>query len=80
MIPAIIAQAVVKLVAKQFKLDKILSYVEDPNDADQRIDELELDVFTLKKNVQELDKIAHEPREFIVCNNCKKQVKEKNKK
>jgi len=80
MIPAIIAQAVVKLVAKQFKLDKILSYVEDPNDADQRIDELELDVFTLKKNVQELDKIAHEPREFIVCNNCKKKVKEKNKK
>ena len=29
MIPAIVAQAVVKLVAKQFKLDKILSYVED---------------------------------------------------
>ena len=77
MIPAIIAQAVVKLVAKQFKLDKILSYVEDPNDADQRIDELELDVFTLKKNMQELDKIAHEPREFIVCNDCKKKVKEK---
>ena len=80
MIPAIIAQAVVKLVAKQFKLDKILSYVEDPNDADQRIDELELDVFTLKRNVQELDKIAHEPREFIVCNDCKKPVKEKMKK
>ena len=80
MVTGLIAKTVVKIVAKQFKLDKILSYVEDPNDADQRIDELELDVFTLKKNMQELDKIAHEPREFIVCNDCKKPVKEKKKK
>ena len=48
MIQAMVVKAVVKLVAKQFKLDKILDYVENPNDADKRIDEVELDTFTLK--------------------------------
>ena len=51
MIQAAILNAVVKLVAKQFKLDKILDYVENPNDADKRIDEMEIDVFTLKKEL-----------------------------
>ena len=77
MIPAIVAQAVVKLVAKQFKLDKILEYVESPNDADQRIDELELDMFTVKQGLKRLDEVAHEPRDFIICDECKKKVKEK---
>ena len=54
MIPAIVAQAVVKLVAKQFKLDKILSYVEEPNDADERIDKLEMDVFMLQSIINVL--------------------------
>jgi len=54
MIPAIVAQAVVKLVAKQFKLDKILSYVEEPNDADERIDKLEMDVFKLQSIINVL--------------------------
>ena len=50
-----LAKAVVNLVAKQFKLEKILAYVEDPNDADKRIDELELDVFALKRTIKSLD-------------------------
>jgi hypothetical protein len=54
MISAIVAQAVVKLVAKQFKLDKILSYVEEPNDADERIDKLEMDVFKLQSIINVL--------------------------
>ena len=54
MIPAIVAQAVVKLVAKQFKLDKILSYVEEPNDSDERIDKLEMDVFKLQSIINVL--------------------------
>ena len=77
MVSKLPAKAVMKMVAKQFKLSKVLSYVEDPNDADKRIDELELDVFSLKKDVQELYKTAHEPREFIVCDCCNKKVKEK---
>ena len=56
MIQAMVVKAVVKLIAKQFKLDKILDYVENPNDADKRIDELELDVFTLKQQAKKIGK------------------------
>ena len=80
MIQAAILNGVVKLLAKQFKLDKILDYVENPNEADKRIDEMEIDIFTLKKEVIRLDKMAHEPRDFIQCDCCKKKIKEKNKK
>ena len=55
-------------------------YIETIKEGQSLLDELELDVFALKKNHKELDKIAHEPREFIVCNDCKKPVKEKKKK
>ena len=77
MIQAMVVKAVVKLIAKQFKLDKILDYVENPNDADKRIDEVELDTFTLKQQVKKLNEMAHEPREFVSCNNCKEEIKEK---
>ena len=70
MIQAVILKSVVKLVAKQFKLDKILDYVENPNDADKRIDKLELDVFALQQ-------ISHEPRDFVVCDKCKQKIQEK---
>ena len=70
MIQAVILKSVVKLVAKQFKLDKILDYVENPNDADKRFDKLELDVFALQQ-------ISHEPRDFVVCDKCQKKIKEK---
>ena len=77
MIPAIVAQAVVKLVAKQFKLDKILSYVEEPNDADERIDKLEVDVFKLQSIINILQESSHSPRDFVICDDCKKKIKEK---
>ena len=77
MVQAMIVKAVVKLIANQFKLEKILNYVENPNDADKRIDELELDVFTLKQQVKELNEMAHKPREFVKCNDCKEQINEK---
>ena len=34
MIQKLIIEAIVKVVAKKFKLDKILSYVEDDNELD----------------------------------------------
>ena len=77
MIQAAIANAVIKLVAKQFKLDKVLEYVENPNDADKRIDELELNGFSLKQRVKVLEDVAHAPRNFIICDECKKKIKEK---
>ena len=76
MIQAAILNTVVKLVAKQFKLDKILDYVENPNDADKRIDELELDNFGLKQRIKRLDEMAHEPRDFVLCNDCNEKIKE----
>ena len=36
---------IVDLIAKQFKLYDIMKYVKEPNDADERIDELERKVF-----------------------------------
>ena len=41
MIQRLIINQVIKLLAKQFKLDKVLDYVEKPNDADKRIKKLE---------------------------------------
>ena len=45
MIKALILEKIVQAIAKKFKLTKILKYVEDPNDADERIDKLETIVF-----------------------------------
>ena len=60
MIPAMGIKAVlpkvVKLVAKQFKLDKmerIIKYMDEPNDADIRIDELEKKISKLEKLIKE---------------------------
>ena len=35
-----IIQAVVKLVKKQFKLDKVLKFVEHPNELDEEVKQL----------------------------------------
>ena len=47
---------VVKLITKQFKLDKmekIIKYMDEPNDADMRIDELEKRINKLEKQIKE---------------------------
>ena len=60
MIPALVLKAilpkVVKIVTKQFKLDKmerIIKYMDEPNDADIRIDELEKRIKKLEKLIKE---------------------------
>ena len=60
MIPALVLKAilpkVIKLVAKQFKLDKmerIIKYMDEPNDADIRIDKLEKKINKLEKQIKE---------------------------
>ena len=40
LIQKMIIQAVVKLVKKQFKLDKVLQYVEEPNELDEEVRQL----------------------------------------
>ena len=42
---------VMKQLLKQFKLDKIQEYVEKPNDADKRIDNLEKKFKKLEKTI-----------------------------
>ena len=47
---------IVELIAKQFKLYDIMKYVKEPNDADERIDKLEVDLFNALKRIKMLEK------------------------
>ena len=40
LVQKMIAQAVLKLITKQFKLDKVLKYVEQPNELDEEVEQL----------------------------------------
>ena len=53
-----------------FKLDKVLDYVEKPNNLDIKVEELEDKIIALEK-------VAHEPKEFVNCDTCKQVIKEK---
>ena len=75
----VIVKQAIKLLAKQFRLDKIeklIDYVENPNDADKRIDELEMTVFHQGKLITKLLEDSHPSRDFVICEKCKKQIKE----
>ena len=76
MIQAMIIKKVGKLLASQFKLAKLLAYVEDPNDADERIDELELNVYHQSKLIKRLEENSP-PKDFVICGICKQKIKEK---
>ena len=69
-IQAILIQKVVKLIASQFKLDKILDYVENPNELDDEVQEL-------KERIMKLEINSHAPRDFVICDMCKEKIKEK---
>tara|TARA_Y100000592_G_scaffold63594_1_gene99133 strand:- start:304 stop:474 length:171 start_codon:yes stop_codon:yes gene_type:complete len=40
LVQKMIIKAVVNLIKKQFKLDKVLQYVEQPNELDEEVDQL----------------------------------------
>jgi hypothetical protein len=48
-----IIQAAVKLLSKQFKLDKILKYVEEPNELDQEVENLRSRIELLEAIIKE---------------------------
>jgi nicotinic acid mononucleotide adenylyltransferase len=48
-----IIQAAVKLLSKQFKLDKILKYVEEPNELDDEVESLRHRVELLEAIIKE---------------------------
>ena len=69
MIQGMIIAKVVKLIAKQFKLDKILNYVENPNELDEEVDKL-------KERIMRLEVNSHPKRDFVLCDMCKEKIKE----
>tara|TARA_R100000808_G_scaffold13572_1_gene32797 strand:+ start:190 stop:429 length:240 start_codon:yes stop_codon:yes gene_type:complete len=72
----LIVDAVIKIIKKTFKFDKVLDYVENENDADKRINELEMTVFHQGKLIERLLKDSHPKRDFVLCEKCKEQIKE----
>ena len=50
-----------------------MKYVEEPNDADNRISELEIRLFQLGRKFEELEKKG-EKYEKCRCNNSKKSI------
>ena len=69
MIQGMIIAKVVKLIAKQFKLDKILNYVENPNELDEEVEKL-------KERMIKLEVNSHPKRDFVLCDMCKEKIKE----
>ena len=65
----VLVEKAISILAKQFKLDKVLDYVENPNEADKEIK-------NLRARVESLEKMAHPQRDFVICNQCKQQIKE----
>ena len=67
MIQGIVLDRAIKLLASQFKLEKILKYVEEPNDADERIDNLEVDlaqaVLVMSRLREKIDKLENQIKE-----------------
>ena len=70
MIEGFVVKGVIKIIQKQFKLDKIVSYVFEQNELDERCDKLE-------EKVEALEEKAHAPRDFVVCEQCNEKIKEK---
>ena len=56
MIQKLIIDAAVKFIAKKFKLDKVLSYVEDDNELDNKVKDLDLDIHELKARIKRIEK------------------------
>ena len=52
----IIVEKVIGILAKQFKLDKVLDYVEKPNDLDKQMNALYKKVDKYGKYIEQLEK------------------------
>ena len=72
MIPATFAPMILKLVMPKimdhfmeiFKLDKVLQYVEQPNELDDQVVEIRRDLKILRQHIIDLDKDSHPPKPF----------------
>jgi septal ring factor EnvC (AmiA/AmiB activator) len=80
----LIVKKVIELVIKEFKLDKIKKYVEEPNELDSQVGSMQKTLSKYGKYIEELEKEvailkadSHPQRDFVVCENCKCKLKEK---
>ncbi len=53
LVQSMIIKAVAKLIRKQFKLDKILHYVEEPNELDKEVERLRSRIEMLETIIKE---------------------------
>ena len=72
MIPATFAPMILKLImpklmdhfVKVFKLDKVLQYVEQPNELDDQVADIRRDLKILRQHIIDLDKDSHPEKPF----------------
>ena len=72
MIPATFAPMILILITpklmdhfmKVFKLDKVLQYVEQPNELDNQVAEMRIELKVLKQHIIDLDKDSHPEKPF----------------
>ena len=69
MVIKLLVPKVLDIIIQRFKLDKVLDYVEKPNELDVKVERLE-------DKIIELERVAHEPKEFVNCDVCKCKIKE----
>ena len=72
-----IMKEVAKFIAKKFKLDKmekIIAYVEGENALDVDVKDMKVDFKNVKEDIRLLKAIAHPPRDFTICDECKCKV------
>ena len=65
-----IVSQVTSYFVKHFKMDKVMNYVFNDNELDDKTRSLE-------DKVKLLEMMAHPKREFVICEKCKKKIKEK---
>ena len=68
-IPKILVNKILDILAKKFKLKGIMNYVYDNNELDEKTENLE-------NRIKILESMAHPQREFVVCKECKQKIKE----
>ena len=56
MIQQLIIKGAIKLIAKQFKLDKVLAYVEDDNELDNKVKDHDLEIHEMKARLRKLER------------------------
>ena len=76
MLQKMIIEGILKKIAKKWKLDKLIQYVEEHNDADERIDKLETDLVASNKRNDKLEDTVFQQGkliEMLLINNNKEK-------